>query len=71
MKLYGNLNNRLDENVDDDDSRSWCERELKRLKYLKKHRTLTVEEEETYYYCKSTIDSIDSECRFLNGESEL
>lgn len=47
--------------------KSWAERELARLTKLKRHRPLTEEEEETYYYCKGTLESEEFERVYLNG----
>ena len=35
---------------------SWCERKLKELNEIKKKRSLTEDEYETYCYCKSQIE---------------
>ena len=53
--------------IDPNSKQSWCERELNRLNKLKNHRPLTSEEEETRFYCKSTLDSERAERFYLNG----
>lgn len=48
---------------------SWASRELARLSKVKGYRPLTIQEEETYNYCKGTLSSEDAEARYLNGEN--
>lgn len=54
---------------DPNSDKPWAQRELERLKKVKGYRPLTDSEEETYNYCKGTLDSEDAEARYLNGEN--
>jgi len=47
---------------------SWCEETLQELKEIEKHRELTEEELDTYYYCEGTLQSEAYERDYLNGE---
>lgn len=47
--------------------KSYCERELERLKKIKTYRPLTLNEEESFNYCKGTLESAEAERVYLNG----
>lgn len=56
--------------IDPTNKKSFCERELERLKKIKTFRPLTISEEESYNYCKGTLESIEAERVYLNGGEE-
>jgi len=50
--------------------KSYCERELERLKKIRTFRPLTLNEEESFNYCKGTLESEEAERVYLNGGKE-